>query len=242
MENGSSSAPPSDTDLPQSSAEALAQIRAMLAGLSAGRLPTERELAEQMGIGRRAIRRALEVLEEEGQIWRKHGSGTYTGPPPVTRPIPHALPVSPSSLMHMIEARLGLEPYIARLAALRCTGEMRRRMAHCAERVETAEDVDSADLWDSALHREIAAASGNPLLLALFDQLNVWRHDEGLRRIRLRARRYAGTPRPILNEHRVILDALAAGDAAAAETAMRTHLESLRAVFLKFATEEAADP
>src|SRR3546814_18010883 len=36
-------------------------------------LPTERELAEQIGVGRRAVRRALEVLEAEGRIWRRQG-------------------------------------------------------------------------------------------------------------------------------------------------------------------------
>lgn len=36
-------------------------------------LPTERELSETLGVGRREVRRALDVLEEEGRIWRKQG-------------------------------------------------------------------------------------------------------------------------------------------------------------------------
>src|SRR3546814_10347691 len=42
-------------------------------------LPTERELAEQIGVGRRAVRRALAVLEAEGRIWRRQGAGTFLG-------------------------------------------------------------------------------------------------------------------------------------------------------------------
>src|SRR3546814_10399058 len=45
-------------------------------------LPTERELAEQIGVGRRAVRRALEVLEAEGRIWRRQGAGTFIGAEP----------------------------------------------------------------------------------------------------------------------------------------------------------------
>ncbi|MFB2532948.1 FadR/GntR family transcriptional regulator [Paracoccus sp. p4-l81] len=226
------------SDAPQNSAEVLARIRAMLAARPAGRLPTERDLAEQLGAGRRAIRRALEVLEDEGLVWRKHGSGTYAGPPPVTRTIAHPPAASPTALIQMIEARLVLEPDIARLAAQRIAPEALRRMRQCAARIETAEDVDSADLWDSALHREIAVAAGNPILLALFDHLNLWRHDAGMRRIRLRARRHAGSVRPVLDEHRLLLDAIAAGDEAGAARAMRDHLHSLRRVFLTFTSEE----
>ena len=43
-------------------------------------LPTERELSETLGVGRREVRRALDVLEEEGRIWRKQGKGTFIGP------------------------------------------------------------------------------------------------------------------------------------------------------------------
>ena len=39
-----------------------------------GKLPTERTLSDRLGLSRRAIRRALEVLEAEGSIWRKQGS------------------------------------------------------------------------------------------------------------------------------------------------------------------------
>lgn len=44
---------------------------------SDGRLPTERELSETMGVRRRALRRALESLEAEGLVWRKQGKGTF---------------------------------------------------------------------------------------------------------------------------------------------------------------------
>lgn len=258
----------SEGELPQNSVFALTRIREMLnevACRESGRLPTERELAELLGMSRRAIRRALEVLEAEGLVWRKHGSGTYIGaapqalpvsPAPISAPArPGAFPAtlrdgapvslaglpltsSPASLIHVIEARLLLEPSLARLAALRTTGEVVQQLRRLSARVETADDVDSADLWDSAFHREIARAAGNPVLLSLFDQINLWRHDEGLRRIRLRARHAVGTPPELGAEHGAIIDAIAAGDDAAAAAAMRTHLGMLQKIFLRYAQEE----
>ncbi|MGO8656855.1 winged helix-turn-helix domain-containing protein, partial [Rhizobium ruizarguesonis] len=58
---------------------ALERLRALLRSDSLdadGKLPTERTLSEMLGVGRRAVRRALEVLEAEGRIWRRQGSGT----------------------------------------------------------------------------------------------------------------------------------------------------------------------
>ena len=46
------------------------------------RLPTERAFAETFNVGRRAVRRALEVLEAEGLIWRRQGAGTFVGEKP----------------------------------------------------------------------------------------------------------------------------------------------------------------
>jgi GntR family transcriptional regulator len=47
-----------------------------------GRLPSERELAERLGVSRPTVRRALEQMAAEGRVRRVHGSGTFvTGPP-----------------------------------------------------------------------------------------------------------------------------------------------------------------
>lgn len=226
------------------SAVALERVRSLLSQADASegtRLPPERELAAQLGVGRRAVRRALEVLEAEGLIWRRQGAGTFTGPPPGPRVShPRHLPATPASLLHVIESRLALEPSLARLAALRARPDVLRRIATCIERIETAPDVDAADLWDSALHREIAQATGNPLLLALFDKINAWRHDHGIRQLRMQARRVTGTGHS-QDDHRRILAAMHAQDGAAASRAMRDHLTELHGIFLRHSQEEMGD-
>lgn len=229
--------------LADTSAVALARLRAILVSPQAApgkKLPTERELAAQLGLGRRAIRRALEVLEAEGWIWRKQGAGTFTGPPQEILPDqPGTIVASPAGLVNLIEARLALEPSLARLAAGRATPDVLRRIETCIDRIATATDVDSADLWDSALHREIAQATGNPLLLFLFDQINTWRHDKALLRLRMRLnRRHRTGANYAQTEHRRILAALEAGDGAAAAQAMRDHLTDLYTILLQHNQEE----
>lgn len=220
---------------------ALELLRDILAkpGAAPGlKLPTERELSVQLGVGRRAIRRALEVLEAEGLVWRRHGAGTFTGPPPKVHDVSaNSVTVGPATLLNVIEARMALEPSLARIAAVRAAPDVLVRIAACIERIEVAQDVDSADLWDSALHREIAQATGNPLLLGLFDRINAWRHNDGIRRLRMGVRRKTGTGHA-QKDHRRILAAMQAGDGAAAAQAMRDHLTDLHTIFMRHSQEE----
>jgi GntR family transcriptional repressor for pyruvate dehydrogenase complex len=233
---------PDDT-LADSSAVALERLRAILVAPNAApgqKLPTERELASQLGLGRRQIRRALEVLEAEGLIWRRQGAGTFTGPPQAMSHIPsEEISASPAGLLNLIEARLALEPALARLAAQRAAPEVLARIATCIDRIDSAKDVDSADLWDSTLHREIAQAAANPLMLVLYDKLNAWRHDKRLLRLRnsLNESHRISTGYP-QDEHRRILAAMQLGDGAAAAQAMRDHLMDLYGVLLRYNQKE----
>ncbi len=64
----------------QHSDQTLSKLRQLIAngGLGAdGRMPPERTLANEMGVGRRSLRRALEILEREGEITRHQGRGTF---------------------------------------------------------------------------------------------------------------------------------------------------------------------
>ena len=101
---------------------------------SDGKLPTERMLCEKLGLGRRAIRRALEVLEAEGAIWRKQGSGTYVGQKPDEWSDQLETIVAGTNVMEIMEVRLRIEPQLAQLAALRAKGSDIDRMRELAQK------------------------------------------------------------------------------------------------------------
>jgi GntR family transcriptional repressor for pyruvate dehydrogenase complex len=216
------------------SAYALEQLRAWVddPGHPNGtRLPTERQLSEQMGIGRRAIRRALEVLEAEGRITRRQGAGTFVG-----GQIDSAAPAT--DFFEIMEVRLRLEPQLAALAALRAKPVQIARMHELSDRIAQCVDADEGELWDGTLHRQIAEAAGNALFLSLFDVVNRIRQDPAWQAVRERARGgLAGHALPVA-QHRAIVDAIAARDPQAAAEQMRLHLLMLQEKLIRLGSAD----
>ncbi len=193
-----------------------------------GRLPTERELSTSFGVSRRDLRRALEVLEMEGRIWRRQGSGTYAGRRPDGLSEHVGSIVAGTDPMEVMEVRLRIEPQLAQLSAMRAKASEIERLYDLAGKTEQSSDADSHELWDGALHRLIAQCAGNGFFLAIFDVINRVRQDPAWQTIRERARNAAGTA-PLINvQHLAIVDAIAAHDPARAGEAMRQHLLTLQ--------------
>jgi DNA-binding FadR family transcriptional regulator len=229
----------SDLDRDNSSL-ALERLRAMLRDIPAtgdSRLPTERQLAETLGISRRSVRRALEVLESEGLVWRRQGAGTFAGPRPDTLAEHAGLDANFSEVM---EVRLRVEPQLAQLAALRASAPAIARMRDIIGRLEATEDADGRELWDSALHREIARAADNRFFLMIFDSMDRARHDEAWRALRERARSRANLAQT-MRQHRDLVDAIADHDPIRAGAAMRAHLMSLNEGILRLTSLEALE-
>lgn len=213
----------------EDSGRILAAIRSMIHEKrlpSDGRLPTERELAAELGFGRRSVRRALDILEREGLIWRRQGKGTFAGQPPdpteelVSRIAPEVDPLV------AMEARLCIEPALADLCARRATAEDVARLRQLAERVAFPSDATSAELWDGALHRLIARIAGNRVMLTAFTLIDEVRVGAEWQAKRHRAR----TPETMAlydGQHRRIIDAIEARNGDRAAAAMREHLTSL---------------
>lgn len=212
--------------------DALRQMVAQQAAFPQRALPTERELAVDFGVSRRAIRRALVVLEAEGQIWRRQGKGTFVGPTPPSAAMSFAKLSSRTNFSEVMEARLYLEPALASLAALRANGEQMailRRLAERTERQQHASEIDAEgiELWDSALHRGIAEAAGNRLMLDIFEMLDAIRLDPAWRDLRQRARN-ADRLDTYSHDHDDIVSAIETRDPVKAATAMRGHLRALQ--------------
>ena len=111
--------------------------------LANGRLPPERDLCAQFGVSRNTLRTALDLLEAQGKIWRRVGSGTYAGnAPPMDLQGLVAISETTSPI-ELMELRLILEPAITRLAALRATPAEIDYLQHCAKKTYGASDSES---------------------------------------------------------------------------------------------------
>lgn len=191
-----------------------------------GRLPTERELSDSMGIGRRAVRSALESLLAEGLLWRRQGKGTFAGQPPDKTQILAAEIVGETDLVEVMEARLCIEPVLAAMAARHALPDDIDRMRNLALRVLQASDPDTIELWDGALHRLIARTAKNKPLLTAFSMIDEIRGNPEWRGVRQKARSMR-TLQDRHAEHVEIINRIEAGDASGAEVAMRRHLSTL---------------
>ncbi|MDF3831916.1 transcriptional regulator NanR [Cupriavidus basilensis] len=197
-------------------------------------LPAERELMEHYGVGRPAIREALQALERAGIIEIMHGERARVVIPTPERLIQqigagaqHLLRSDPDSLEHLKGARVFLECGMAQLAATAATEDDIRRLAARLEEQRAARNDPSLFLTrDMAFHCELARISGNPIFPAIVQALFEWAREYYRGIVRA-----PGAEELTLAEHQRIVDAVAAHDGEAAAQAMREHLTRANALY-----------
>ncbi|GHC70170.1 hypothetical protein GCM10010136_16220 [Limoniibacter endophyticus] len=196
-------------------------------GLTSTRLPPERQLADAFGVGRRAIRTALEVLEEEGAVWRKQGRGTFAGRPAALNGSNARKLSEHTNPIEVMDVRIEIEPALARMAAARATPKLIQQLEKLAEKAAQSVDTPEWEQWDAAFHAKIAAASGNQLFIAIMDLIDGIRHNGPWQDFRSRMRSRGRTALSV-EQHEAVLNAIRRFHPADAEAAMRRHLTSLR--------------
>lgn len=195
------------------------------------KLPSERVLREELGVGRSTVREALRALEVLGLIELRQGSGAFvragdgeasSGPPFADWADRHRWRIEES-----VEARIAIEPEAAALAALKRDESDLQRMREQLDAFELAlanQDLTTMVLADVALHEAIAAA-GNPLLASILRSMSVQGVDS--RRTSLARSDRRGS---VAGRHRAIVDAIEEADPRLAARTMELHL-------VDFATE-----
>ena len=214
---------------------AIATLRAFIAdgGYAPGdRLPPERELIGDLSMTRTTLRKALDALEREGAIWRHVGKGTFVAQPAVDGHGGHANGITDLSRqlspVRVMRARLCIEPSIAREAAINASDEAIIRIKHARDRAAEAATWDDYEAWDDKMHRAVAEAADNLLLLTLFDQLNQVRRAVAWNSV-IRKTPHPPRGHSSFAEHDRIVDAIEARNPALAQEAMRKHLGSVSA-------------
>ncbi|MGB0580432.1 MAG: FadR/GntR family transcriptional regulator, partial [Limisphaerales bacterium] len=138
------------------------------------RLPAERRLAEQFGVGRGVVREAIKRLENQGLVNVRQGSGLHIEDKlhrPLTGSLEMLIPNEDERLRQLNEARIAMEPQAARLAARRATPELLTALRTIHAELVAAPDIQSAIETDMAFHRAVAEASGNLMFRLILDSL-----------------------------------------------------------------------
>lgn len=227
---------PTRTDLDGEGLARLILREAEDAGMRVGeRLPTERALADDLGVSRTVVRHALARLEAVGAISREVGRGTFIrrfdptgGPRDEVDGLVDVTDVGPADVMAV---RLLLEPQAMPIVVARATGRDFEEMQRCLDGGESADTYANFELWDLALHRSLMEASHNPLLLRLYACVETARHGQLWGDLK---RRNDSAERRVTyrSQHHAVVAALRTRDSDAAVVAMQAHLTAIRANLL----------
>lgn len=196
-----------------------AMMGMLLSGdLALNEVVTERQIASRLGISRTPLREAIRRLEGERLLERQRTGAL------VVRPLPI------DEFMHILSVRRLLEGESARLAAGNVAEaelkRLRKRIEEVRRMPPTTELSPQFAQSDSDLHLLIAAASGNPVLQRMIEDL----------RTRTAMVRFGRTPSrrgSVCDEHLAIIDALLNDDGEAARDAMQFHIDQVRKVILE---------
>jgi len=179
----------------------------------------EDELAAVFQVSRTPVREALRRLSDEGLAVKTAHHGTVVAP------------LTLEDILAIYVVREDLEGLAARLAAgRRRPGVVAALREIHGDMVVTATSGDVARMsrQNLAFHRVLREAAGNPYLERFLTQV-----EHAVRRVPSTFT-HPGRPQSVLEEHAVLIDALARDDADGAEQAARTHMRSARAVRLAF--------
>ena len=188
------------------------------------KIPSERQLAEALGVGRSAAREAIKSLSFLGLLQIRQGDGTYlarSGSNLLPQAIEWAMLLGEPRVLDLTETRRYIEIDVAGLAAERADDDGVALLREQLEAMRAAgDDVDAYVRADVAFHLQIASLSRNEvfadLVTSLRSLLGAWAH---------RVLQHAGETGTSLAMHEPIADAIAAHDVDAARAAMAAHMD-----------------
>lgn len=190
------------------------------------RLPSERRLAELLGVSRGSVREAITALEAKGFVIRRPGSGTSVQVPVhslLTGPIVSGVDLSDRETTELLDLREAIEPAIAARAAERaCAADIEEIQALAGAFEAADSDIDRRVQLDAEFHQAIARATHNGLLAGLVERfmhaLDATRRASAQSSLRFQVSKSA---------HNAIAAAIAHCDAEAAEREMLGHVRAV---------------
>jgi DNA-binding GntR family transcriptional regulator len=188
--------------------------------LDAGERIVERKLASKLGVSRIPLREGMVRLESEGLIRSIPNSSSYIAA------------IGPKDLVEIYSMRLWLEPPATRLATLKPSGQLLRRLnILCGKMGEAVadEEFSRVDKYDYQFHHAIIEAAGHSRLLRAYDTAHI--RIVGFYTDFLAQK--AVEPNRLVREHQQIIRAIRRGDPDRSEKVAREHVERSIANFEK---------
>lgn len=207
------------------------RLRAMLAAgeLQPGdTLPSERSLMERFGVGRPAVREALQALHNRGLITINHGERSRVNQIDADTVLTQTdelarlvLSAAPANLGHLREARRMFELGMVRQAALRANADdiadLRALVEAQRAQLGQAQAFIAADM---DFHMRLAAITGNPIIDSVSRAMLGWLFEYHTALLH-----WSGNEETTLAEHARIVDRIEAGDADGAVAEMARHMD-----------------
>jgi GntR family transcriptional repressor for pyruvate dehydrogenase complex len=206
-------------------------------------LPSERELTQQFGVGRTAVREALFHLQKMGVIELKSGERAK-----VTRPTPEVMMeglagaarhmlAEPDGIRKFQEARLFFEVGLARHAAKHATAADLRALSNALDANKQAiGDLAKFERTDVDFHYVLAVIPQNPIYTALHSAIADWLVEQ--RHVTLA---YPGQNQLAYRAHKAIHDAIVAKDPDRSERVIRAHLNQISNVYWRARSENGGE-
>lgn len=193
------------------------------------KLPSEREMAESLGVSRASVREALTTLEAIGILDIRSGEGTYvkkTSSSQTFEPLALVLAVERNPGAQLMEVRRVLESESAALAAIRATPEDLEKIEESLEKMKSAAAIPLAVEFDLKFHFAIAEATKNTILLRMMNTVadlmhNTFRND--------REALYANSQhkKQIIKQHEAIFQAIKEHKPDEAKLKMLEHIDGI---------------
>ena len=186
------------------------------------KLPSERSLAQELGVGRSHVRQAIKSLVVLGLLDVRQGDGTYLkrmDSPVLTLVIEWQLLLGGKDTADLIEARHYLEVIVAGLAAMRRQPSDVTKLRHYLDVMEQARTDDEFIDADLSFHLQLAQAANNAPLAQIMSRIRSL-HAVWIGRVRV----LPGWAAPTCSEHEAVLEAIQKGDPEEAREVMRVHM------------------
>jgi DNA-binding FadR family transcriptional regulator len=194
--------------------------------VEAGRLPPERELADEFGVARNTVRRAVGRLEEDGVVVRQVGRGTFLSAADANSLAGSITRMAGTSPADIMEIRQLLEPAAAAFAATHASDSELNAVRDAHRTAVEAQDLPTFEQGDAEFHQRIFACSRNDFLKEIHNLIRIVRHRSPW--FDMKQRSFSEERRLLYcREHGAIVDALLRRDADGAREAMLAHLQTV---------------